>query len=67
MCGWLIFLTRRAFCAPFLLRHDQAMMFMAGANSIFTGDRLLTTSNPEVDADKVSPRTRGLEIPFIVA
>ncbi|CAN0042797.1 unnamed protein product [Pylaiella littoralis] len=29
-----------------------AMMFMAGANSIFTGDRLLTTSNPEFDADK---------------
>lgn len=28
-------------------------MFMAGANSIFTGDRLLTTSNPEFDADKV--------------
>lgn len=33
---------------------DQAMMFMAGANSIFTGDRLLTTSNPEFDADKVN-------------
>lgn len=29
-------------------------MFMAGANSIFTGDRLLTTSNPEFDTDKVS-------------
>lgn len=29
-------------------------MFMAGANSIFTGDRLLTTSNPEFDSDKVS-------------
>lgn len=28
-------------------------MFMAGANSIFTGDRLLTTSNPEFDSDKV--------------
>lgn len=32
------------------------MMFMAGANSIFTGDRLLTTSNPEFDADKVGQR-----------
>eukprot|EP00752_Nemacystus_decipiens_P011875 g10531.t2 len=31
---------------------EQAMMFMAGANSIFTGDRLLTTSNPEFDSDK---------------
>lgn len=37
-----------------LIRPDQAMMFMAGANSIFTGDRLLTTSNPEFDTDKVS-------------
>ncbi|CAK9006224.1 unnamed protein product [Durusdinium trenchii] len=25
----------------------QAMMFMAGANSIFTGDKLLTTANPK--------------------
>ena len=33
-------------------------MFMAGANSIFTGDRLLTTSNPEFDTDKVSPVKR---------
>lgn len=31
----------------------QAIMFMVGANSIFTGDRLLTTANPEFDADKV--------------
>ncbi|CAN0368424.1 unnamed protein product, partial [Hapterophycus canaliculatus] len=33
---------------------EQAMMFMAGANSIFTGDQLLTTANPEFDADKAS-------------
>ena len=26
----------------------QALMFAAGANSIFTGDTLLTTPNPEV-------------------
>lgn len=38
---------------PFYPRDGQAMMFMAGANSIFTGDRLLTTSNPEFDSDKV--------------
>ena len=25
----------------------QAMMFLAGANSIFTGDKLLTTANPK--------------------
>jgi len=30
---------------------DQAVMFMAGANSIFTGDKLLTTPNPEADED----------------
>jgi biotin synthase len=29
----------------------QALCFMAGANSIFSGDKLLTTPNPEVDAD----------------
>jgi biotin synthase len=28
-------------------------MFMAGANSIFTGDKLLTTPNPEFDQDAV--------------
>ena len=29
----------------------QALCFLAGANSIFYGDRLLTTPNPESDAD----------------
>ncbi len=29
----------------------QAMCFFAGANSIFYGDKLLTTDNPEVDSD----------------
>ncbi|MEN3159674.1 biotin synthase BioB [Alkalimonas sp. NCh-2] len=29
----------------------QALCFMAGANSIFYGDKLLTTDNPEADAD----------------
>jgi biotin synthase len=32
-------------------RELQALCFLAGANSIFVGSRLLTTSNPEVDAD----------------
>jgi biotin synthase len=33
--------------------HDstQALCFMAGANSIFQGERLLTTPNPQVQAD----------------
>lgn len=31
----------------------QALCFMAGANSIFYGDKLLTTDNPEADADRL--------------
>ncbi|MBI2313156.1 MAG: biotin synthase BioB [Betaproteobacteria bacterium] len=30
----------------------QALCFLAGANSIFYGDKLLTTGNPEVEQDK---------------
>ena len=30
----------------------QALCFLAGANSIFMGERLLTTPNPEADADR---------------
>jgi biotin synthase len=30
----------------------QALCFLAGANSIFMGERLLTTPNPELDADR---------------
>jgi len=30
---------------------EQFLMFQAGANSIFNGDKLLTTANPEYDAD----------------
>jgi biotin synthase len=30
----------------------QALCFAAGANSIFYGDKLLTTGNPDVDADR---------------
>lgn len=32
-------------------RETQALCFIAGANSIFVGDRLLTTSNPGRDSD----------------
>lgn len=31
---------------------QQALCFLAGANSIFTGEKLLTTPNPEFDQDK---------------
>jgi len=31
----------------------QALCFLAGANSVFLGDRLLTTPNPTADVDRV--------------
>ncbi|QEY23232.1 biotin synthase BioB [Neisseria animalis] len=31
----------------------QAMCFLAGANSIFYGDKLLTTENPDEDGDRI--------------
>ena len=40
---------------------EQAMCFMAGANSIFTGEKLLTTSNPSFDADKEMFALLGLQ------
>jgi biotin synthase-like enzyme len=39
----------------------QAMCFMAGANSIFYGDKLLTTGNPEVDEDRALLARLGLK------
>ncbi len=38
----------------------QALCFLAGANSIFLGDRLLTTPNPEPDADTALLQRLGL-------
>jgi biotin synthase len=40
---------------------EQAFCFMAGANSIFAGDKLLTTPNPEVDSDKMLFQTLNLK------
>ena len=42
-------------------RAIQAMCFMAGANSIFYGDKLLTTNNPEADADRELLADLGLK------
>jgi biotin synthase len=39
----------------------QAMCFMAGANSIFYGDKLLTTNNPEAAADRALIQELGLK------
>ena len=47
-------------------RHDmnveqQALCFLAGANSIFTGEKLLTTPNPDFSADKQMFEVLGLK------
>jgi biotin synthase len=39
----------------------QALCFFAGANSIFYGEQLLTTSNPIVDADRALFKKLGIE------
>jgi biotin synthase len=39
---------------------EQALCFMAGANSIFAGEKLLTTPNPDFDADMQMFRILGL-------
>jgi biotin synthase len=41
-------------------REAQALAFMAGANAIFTGDKLLTTANPTNDDDQQLMAALGL-------
>ena len=48
----------------------QALCFLAGANSIFYGEKLLTTGNPDVERDRrcsrgssSPPRPRGRRRP----
>ena len=40
---------------------EQALCFMAGANSIFAGDKLLTTPNPGFEEDTVMFKLLGLK------
>lgn len=40
---------------------EQALCFMAGANSIFSGDKLLTTPNPAFDEDNLMFQLLGLK------
>ena len=42
-------------------REAQAMAFMAGANAIFTGEKLLTTPNPEMNEDNDLLKDLGLK------
>jgi biotin synthase len=39
----------------------QALCFLAGANSVFYGERLLTTDNPEADEDRQLFQRLGME------
>ena len=39
----------------------QSLCFLAGANSIFYGEKLLTTANPETDADMLLFKRLGIE------
>jgi len=41
---------------------DQALCFLAGANSIFAGEKLLTTPNPDYDMDRRLFETLGLKV-----
>jgi biotin synthase len=45
-----------------LTREAQLMALYAGANSIFYGDKLLTTPNPEVSDDRALLRDAGLRV-----
>jgi biotin synthase len=44
-----------------LSKEAQLLCFMAGANSIFFGDKLLTTGNPEADEDLQMLKAAGLQ------
>ncbi len=41
---------------------EQALCFLAGANSIFSGEKLLTTPNPDFDKDKKMFELLGLTL-----
>src|SRR5690606_12519362 len=43
-----------------MTNETQALCFMAGANSIFTGEKLLTTPNPGEDHDSHLMETLGM-------
>jgi biotin synthase len=43
-----------------LSRESQLLCFLAGANSIFYGDKLLTTGNPDAAADRALLDRLGL-------
>jgi biotin synthase len=44
-----------------MTKEEQALCFMSGANSIFAGDKLLTTLNNDIDEDTVMFEKLGLK------
>jgi biotin synthase len=46
-----------------LTREAQTLCFLAGANSIFYGERLLTTANADEDADVALLADLGIRVP----
>ena len=50
-----------------MTQEGQALFFFAGANSIFAGDKLLTTPNPDVNEDMEMFKLLGLnpQKPFV--
>lgn len=50
-----------------LSQEAQTLAFLAGANSIFMGERLLTTPNPDVDQDMQLLQTLGVDASSEVA
>jgi biotin synthase len=45
----------------------QALCFMAGANSVFMGERLLTTPNPSIDKDRQLFEELGIRVQAVGA
>ena len=45
----------------------QALCFLAGANSIFYGEKLLTTGNPDVERDRALFARLGLQADAITS
>ena len=50
-----------------LSREAQALCLMAGANSIFYGEKLLTTANNDADNDRAMIEALGLELATVEA
>ena len=44
-------------------RELQVLCFLAGADSVFFGEKLLTAGNPSEDADAAMFRAMGIETP----